>query len=66
MQYLFIDTTSLPMGSPQPREVHKPTIFATRVRAVRYSLSTTPRRMVFISGIPDPRGRMESKGLELE
>lgn len=27
---------------------------ATNVLNVRYSFSTTPRRMVFISGIPEP------------
>lgn len=35
----------------------RPTIFAISVRNVRYSLSATPLRMVFISGIPDPKNK---------
>ena len=31
-------------------------ILATRVLKVRYSFSTTPLRMVFISGMPEPGG----------
>lgn len=45
---------SLPRGKPEPRVQVSPTILAMSVRNVRYSLSTTPRRIVFISGIPDP------------
>ena len=45
---------SFPRGIPLPRVAVKPTIFATRVFAVRYSLRTTPLKMVFISGIPEP------------
>ena len=46
--------TSFPMGRPLPSEVHNPTILDIKVRNVRYSFSTTPLRIVFISGIPDP------------
>ena len=46
--------TSLPRGMPLPRAQVRPMTFATNVLKVRYSLSTTPLRMVFISGIPEP------------
>lgn len=49
--------TSLPRGMPLPRAQVKPITLATKVLKVRYSFSTTPRRMVFISGIPEPRGK---------
>ena len=45
---------SLPRGIPLPRVAVSPTILAMRVFGVRYSLRTTPLRMVFISGMPDP------------
>lgn len=45
---------SLPSGNPEPKVKVSPTIFAISVRKVRYSLRTTPRKMVFISGIPEP------------
>jgi len=46
--------TSFPNGIPLPKVAVKPTTLAIRVRNVKYSLRTTPRRIVFISGIPDP------------
>lgn len=46
--------TSLPRGMPLPRAQVSPITLATKVLKVRYSFSTTPRRMVFISGIPEP------------
>lgn len=46
--------TSLPRGIPLPRAHVSPMTLATKVLRVRYSFSTTPRRMVFISGMPDP------------
>lgn len=48
--------TSLPRGMPLPRAQVRPITLATKVLKVRYSFSTTPRRMVFISGIPEPAG----------
>lgn len=42
------------MGKPHPNDVHNPTILEMSVWKVKYSLSTTPRNIVFISGIPDP------------
>lgn len=46
--------TSLPRGMPLPRAHVSPITLATKVLKVRYSFSTTPLRMVFISGIPEP------------
>lgn len=46
--------TSLPRGIPLPRAQVSPMTLATKVFRVRYSFSTTPRKMVFISGMPDP------------
>lgn len=48
--------TSFPSGRPLPRVAVRPIILATSVLNVRYSLSATPLRMVFISGIPEPAG----------
>lgn len=45
---------SLPRGNPDPRVNVRPTILAMRVRNVKYSFNTTPLRMVFISGMPEP------------
>lgn len=50
--------TSLPRGMPLPRAQVRPMTLATNVLKVRYSLSTTPLRMVFISGIPEPAGEI--------
>lgn len=50
----FERVTSLPRGMPLPRAQVRPMTLATKVLKVRYSLSTTPLRMVFISGIPEP------------
>lgn len=52
--------TSLPRGMPLPREQVRPMTLATKVLKVRYSFSTTPLRMVFISGMPEPAGRHSS------
>lgn len=49
--------TSLPNGIPLPRVAVKPITFAISVLKVRYSFNGTPRRMVFISGIPEPGER---------
>lgn len=46
--------TSFPSGIPLPSVAVKPITFATSVLNVRYSLSVTPRKIVFISGIPEP------------
>lgn len=46
--------TSLPRGMPLPKAQVSPMTLATKVFRVRYSFSTTPRKMVFISGMPDP------------
>ena len=48
------EVTSLPRGIPLPRAQVSPMTLATKVFRVRYSFSTTPRKMVFISGMPDP------------
>lgn len=53
---LCVSVTSLPSGMPLPNAQVRPMTFATKVLKVRYSLSTTPLRMVFISGIPEPAG----------
>lgn len=57
--------TSLPRGIPLPRAQVSPMTFATKVLRVRYSFSTTPRKMVFISGMPDP-GEWTVPGEELD
>ena len=46
--------TSFPNGNVLPKEEHSPTTLATKVLNVRYSFSTTPRKIVFISGMPEP------------
>lgn len=46
--------TSFPSGIPLPRVAVNPITLATSVLNVRYSLSVTPRNIVFISGIPEP------------
>ena len=51
---IFQSLTSFPIGNPLPNEEHSPTILDTSVRNVRYSFNTTPRKTVFISGIPEP------------
>lgn len=47
-------STSLPRGIPLPRAQVRPMTLATNVLKVRYSFRTTPLRIVFISGIPEP------------
>lgn len=54
MVCVCVCVTSLPRGIPLPRAQVRPMTLATKVLKVRYSFSTTPRRMVFISGIPEP------------
>lgn len=49
--------TSLPRGMPLPSAVVRATTLATPVRNVRYSFKATPRKIVFISGIPEPSAR---------
>lgn len=46
--------TSLPTGIPLPRPAVSPMTLAIKAFRVRYSFSTTPLRMVFSSGIPEP------------
>lgn len=48
--------TSLPRGIPLPKAKARLMTLATKVLKVRYSFSNTPRRMVFISEIPEPVG----------
>lgn len=48
--------TSLPRGIPLPKANARLMTLATKVLKVRYSFSNTPRRMVFISEIPEPVG----------
>lgn len=45
---------SLPSGIPEPKVAVSPITFATSVLKVRYSFRATPRKIVFISGIPEP------------
>lgn len=47
--------TSLPTGMPLPRARVRPMTLAIKAFRVKYSLSTTPLRMVFSSGIPEPK-----------
>lgn len=46
--------TSFPTGIPLPRPAVRPMTLAMKALRVRYSFKTTPRRMVFSSGIPEP------------
>lgn len=46
--------TSFPNGIPLPSVAVNPITLATRVLNVKYSLSVTPRNIVFISGMPEP------------
>lgn len=58
--------TSLPTGIPLPSPAVRPITFAANALKVRYSFSTTPLRIVFISGIPEPEetiGRL--RGVEV-
>lgn len=52
--------TSLPTGIPLPRAAVRPMTLATNALRVKYSFRTTPLRMVFSSGIPEPAN--ENKG----
>lgn len=56
-----IPPTSFPRGIPLPRAQVKPMTLATNVLNVRYSFRTTPLRIVFISGIPEPGEREERR-----
>ena len=51
--------TSFPTGIPLPRPAVRPMTLATKAFRVRYSFSTTPLRMVFSSGIPEPGSQGE-------
>lgn len=53
--------TSFPRGKPLPSAQVSPTTLATNVFNVRYSFSTTPLRIVFISGIPDPDSEINAE-----
>lgn len=55
-----ISLTSLPTGIPLPRPAVSPSTFAINALSVKYSFSTTPLSMVFISGIPEPEGKYQS------
>lgn len=48
------ELTSLPSGIPLPRVAVNPITLATSVLNVKYSLSATPLKIVFISGMPEP------------
>lgn len=57
--------TSLPTGMPLPRAAVRPMTLAIKALRVKYSFSTTPLRMVFNSGIPEPEtGEPETVCLE--
>lgn len=56
LMQVFTRLTSLPRGMPLPRAQVRPMTLATKVLKVRYSFSTTPLKMVFISGMPEPAG----------
>ena len=45
---------SFPSGIPEPRVAVRPTTFARKTLMVKYSGKTTPLRMTFISGSPEP------------
>lgn len=47
--------TSFPTGMPLPSPAVRATTLATKALRVRYSFRITPRSIVFISGIPDPK-----------
>lgn len=49
--------TSFPRGIPLPRAHVRPMTLAMNVLKVKYSFRTTPLRMVFISGMPEPGKR---------
>ena len=51
---MLFELTSFPKGRVLPSDEHKPTTLDTNVRNVKNSFKTTPRRIVFISGIPEP------------
>ena len=53
--------TSLPTGIPLPRPAVKPMTLAMKALRVRYSFRTTPLRMVFSSGMPEPVKRKKEK-----
>lgn len=51
----------MPTGIPLPRPAVSPTTLATKALRVRYSFSTTPLRIVFSSGIPEPVEKTEER-----
>lgn len=51
----FSVLTSFPNGNPVPNVAVSPIIFAISVLKVKYSFRTTPLKIVFISGIPEPK-----------
>lgn len=55
--------TSLPTGMPLPRARVRPMTLAIKAFRVKYSFSTTPLRMVFSSGIPEPEAPGKERGL---
>lgn len=52
----------MPTGIPLPRLAVSPMTLAMKALRVRYSFSTTPLRMVFNSGMPDPAGKNKKTG----
>lgn len=54
MWFYLGSPTSLPTGIPLPRAAVRPMTLATKALRVKYSFSTTPLRMVFNSGMPEP------------
>lgn len=51
--------TSFPTGIPLPRPAVRPMTLAMKALRVRYSFRTTPLRMVFSSGMPEPANTSE-------
>lgn len=56
-----IQKTSFPKGMPLPRLAVRPMTLATKAFRVKYSFRTTPRRIVFSSGIPEPTYMFRNK-----
>lgn len=53
----------MPTGIPLPRPAVRPMTLAMKALRVRYSFKTTPLRMVFSSGIPEPVFKKEREKL---
>ena len=53
-QQMWTKGPSLPRGMPEPKVAVRPITLARKTLIVRYSGKTTPLRMTFISGSPEP------------